>query len=128
MRLIIIAYKKNTMNSPENSTPEKSKLTPYRLPASIVVFFISYALLTRTALFYIASATSSLIADFFPVFNATKEAEQIVLIYAILLSVIAYFAFGKLMKIDAQENNKRLLKNLAFVAAIAIAYVYSIVQ
>jgi len=116
------------MNSTANDTVKRSKLTPYRLPASIVVFFISYALFTRTALFYIASSTSSLIADFFPVFNANKEAEQIVLIYAILLSVIAYFGFGKLMKVDVQENNKRFLKNLAFVAAIAIAYVYSVLQ
>jgi len=105
-----------------------SPLKPYRLPISVLIFWVSYLLLTRTLLSFIPETSSVWIGAFFVDFDVLKETEQITLIYAIILSVIGYFYVGKLMKIDAQENNKRLLKNLAFVAAIAIAYVYSIVQ
>tara|TARA_R110001583_G_scaffold7971_1_gene38816 strand:+ start:421 stop:747 length:327 start_codon:yes stop_codon:yes gene_type:complete len=105
-----------------------SKLTPYRLPFTILVFFIAYSLLTRTPLFYIPSVTSLLIGDLFTAFDGVKEAEQIALIYAILLCVFAHFATGKYIKIDAQANTKGLLKGIALVVLITAAYIYNIVQ
>lgn len=105
-----------------------SKLTPYRLPLTILVFFIAYSLLTRTPLFYIPSITSMLIGDVFTTFDGAKEAEQIALIYAILSSVLAHFGLGKYMKIDADANKKGLLKGLGLVVLITAAFIYNIVQ
>ena len=106
----------------------ESKLTPYRLPVSILIFFISFAALTRTVLLYIPTSTSMLIAEFYPSYDAIGETNQIALLYAISLSVIAHFGFGKLIKQDPQENKKGLCKNLGIVVLIAVAYIYSRVQ
>jgi len=111
----------------ELNTPP-SKLTPYRLPLSIFAFFIAYTLLTRTPLLYIASSTSMLINQLYAGFDVIKETEQVALIYAILLSVVAHYGVGRFMKIEAKENNKGLLKGLALVVLIAAAYMYNMIQ
>jgi len=105
-----------------------SKLTPYRLPLTILVFFIAYSLLTRTPLFVIPSAISLMIGDIFSAFDGAKEGEQIALILAILLCVFAHFGSGKYMKVDDQANKKGLLKGIGMVVLITAAYIYNIVQ
>lgn len=116
----------NITDQPKPVNP--SKLTPYRLPLSILVFFIAYALLTRTPLSIIPESTSSLIASFYAAFDAAKETEQVTLIYALLSSVVAHFGFGKLCKIESKVNQKGLLKGLGALLLIIAAYGYNLVQ
>jgi len=115
-------------NNEKKVTMKRSKFTPYRLPAAIIVFFMSFALLTRTALFYIPTSTSSLISDFYPNLDTLNEVRQVALIYAIVLSIFAHFFMGKLMKVDSFENRKGLIKSLGIVALITIAYSYSLIH
>jgi len=105
-----------------------SKLTPYRMPLTILAFFIAYSLLARTPLFVIPSSISLMIGDIFSAFDGVKEGEQIALILAILLSVFAHFGSGKYMKVDEQANKKGLLKGIGMVVLITAAYIYNIVQ
>jgi len=107
---------------------KKSKLSPYRLPFSIFVFFIAYTLLAHTFLLALPSFTSSLIESYYSAFNALKETEQVTIIYAIFFAVLAYFYFGKLMKVDTKENQKSLLKGLGGIVLIVAAYGYNLVQ
>lgn len=106
----------------------ESKLTTYRLPATILIFFICFAVLTRTVFLYIPSATSLLIGTFYPSYDAVNETKQIALLYAILISVIAHFLLGKFIQVDSLGNKERLLKNLGIVVLIAVAYIYSRIQ
>ncbi|RBW46642.1 hypothetical protein DS885_07180 [Psychromonas sp. B3M02] len=106
----------------------QSKLVPYRLPFSIFVFFVAYALLTHTPLFFISSITSSFIHYLYTPFDAVNEAGQVTVIYAILCSVLAHFWFGKLCKIEPEVNKKGLLKGLGLVVLIIAAYGLNLAQ
>ncbi|MEL0629015.1 hypothetical protein [Psychromonas aquatilis] len=106
----------------------KSKLTPYRLPVAIFVFFIIYTLFAHTFLSAIPKLTSELIHHYYGAFDVLKETEQVAIMYAILSGVFAYFFWGKLMKIEASENRKTLLKGIGGVVLIIAAYGYSLVQ
>lgn len=105
----------------------RKKLTPYRLPISILVFFIASWLSAHPPLVHIAFTTSFLIGEIFSAYDPVKEIEQIALIYAILFGVIAHYVTGKFIGVDALLNKKGLFKGVALVVLITMAYIYNIV-